>query len=156
MMSDDGVGIEVVRLLRRLDLGRGVVILERQVADLSLLIYAREASKLVIVDAVQTGSPPGTLIRFSLNKPQSRLLRMRISHELELQDFAALVRQVGIPFSSVVLVGVEPADCRPGKGLSKPVADAVPRLLREVAKEARDAGEGTAEARGGPDLPRVS
>jgi len=136
-MRDDGIGVEVARSLRKLNLRRQVVILERQVADLSLLTYAKEASKLIIVDAAESGSPPGTIIRFAMDEPQSRRLRIRFSHELGLRDFAAIVKQSGIPLSSVTIVGVEPSDCGPGEGMSKPVADALPILLKTVMDEVR-------------------
>jgi len=134
-MRDDGVGVEVARSLRKLNLGRQVVVLERQVADLSLLAYAKEASRLIIVDAAESGSSPGTVIRFAMNDPPGRRLRIRFSHELGLSEFAALVKQSGMPLASVVILGVQPSDCGPGEGLSKPVADALPTILKMVIAE---------------------
>ena len=145
-MRDDGIGVEVARSLRKLSLGRQVVVLERQVADLSLLAYAKEASKLIIVDAAESGSPPGTIVRFAMDEPPARRLRIRFSHELGLSEFAALVTESGIPLSSVTIVGIEPSDCGPGEGLSKPVADALPTLLKTVIGEIKS-GRGRAKPR---------
>ena len=134
-MRDDGIGIEVVRALRRLSLGDDVIILERQAADLSLLAYSEEASKLVIVDAMKSGNPPGTIIKFDATKPQSRLLRVPISHEFRLYDLVETAKESGIHLCPIAVVGVEPADCGIGEGLSKPVADALPLAIHEVVKE---------------------
>ena len=139
-MKDDGVGIEAARKLRELGLGEGVAILERQNTDLSLLVLAKEASKLVIVDAVQSGRPPGTVTRFSLDELSSRSLKARISHEPGLYDLISLARQVGISPASVIIAAVEPADCGPGEGLTKAVADAVPRLLDVLLSEVGRSG----------------
>jgi hydrogenase maturation protease len=141
-MTDDGIGIEVARALRKLDLGDDVVILERQVADLSLLALSEEASKLVIVDAVKSGNPPGAVVRFEATEPQSSLLKVPISHEFRLYDLVETARESGIPLCPVAVVGIEPADCRIGKGLSKPVAHALPLAVQEVVEELKGRRDG--------------
>lgn len=142
LMGDDGIGIEVARSLRRLGLEEDVVIMERQVADLSLLASSKEASKLVIVDAVETGRCPGSVMRLELNRPHSGPLPVRFSHELGLRDFAALVRESGLDIA-VVFLGVQVGSCGPGEGLSKPVADALPKILKRVLSEVGNDGRTT-------------
>jgi len=136
-MKDDGVGITVARTLRKLDLGLKVSVLERQVADLSILTYARKASKVVIVDAVKSGKPPGSTVKFNVDDPRSPLLRVPFSHEAGLRDMVAFARRSGIRLPPITVVGVEPADCGPGEGLSKPVADALPLVIEEVVNEVK-------------------
>ncbi len=137
-MKDDGVGIEVARSLRKLKLGRGVVVLERQVADLSILTSARDASKLVIVDAAKSGERPGSVVKFSVDEPHAFPLRVPISHEAGLRDIVTLARKSGVRLPQITVVGVEPADCGPGEGLSKPVLDALPLVMKEVMNEVKN------------------
>jgi len=134
-MGDDGVGIEAARALRKLDLGDDVIVLERQTANLSLLNYSKEASKLIIVDAVKSGRPPGTVISFNATEDRSRLLRVPISHEFRLYDLVETAKQSGIPLCPIAVVGVEPANCSAGKGLSARVATALPLAVEQVLKE---------------------
>ncbi len=136
-MGDDGVGVLIAKSLRKLDLGRQVVILERLAADISLLGYAKEASKLVIVDAIKSGNPPGTVTRFSTEDRGSPVPSIPLSHESGLGDIRALAKAGGVR-TPITVIGVEPADCSPGRGLSKPVADAVPLLLSNVEDEVKD------------------
>ena len=136
-MRDDGVGIEVARSLRRLNLGSNVLILERQAVDISIIDYARGASKLVIVDAVKSGEPPGSVVRLSASESHTPILRAPLSHEQDLQDLLALARKGGIRPPPIVVVGIEPADCTMGEGLSEKVTGALPHAIDQVKDEVK-------------------
>jgi len=137
-MGDDGVGIEVARALRRLELGPGVLVLERQTMDISALGFAEGASKLVIVDAIKSGKPAGTVVKFTAGGAKSPLLRVPLAHELDLQDVLGLAKNGGMRLPPTVVVGVEPADCTAGNGLSAEVAAVLPRVLNDVRKEVKE------------------
>lgn len=135
LMGDDGVGIEVAKSLRKLNLGESVPILERQIIDVSILDQSEGASKLVIVDAVKSGGPPGSVVKFSPGDPGAPVLRAPLSHEQGLDDIVALAEKGGMRPPSVVVIGVEPEDCSPGEGLSVKVAGAIPSVLEEIQTE---------------------
>ncbi|HUH82598.1 MAG TPA: hydrogenase maturation protease [Nitrososphaerales archaeon] len=135
LMGDDGVGIEVARSLRKLDLGGGVLVLERQTLGVEILDLATEASKLVVVDAVKSGRAPGSVVKFSPGRPGSPVLRVPLSHERGLDDILAIAKKGGVRPPPIVVVGVEPDDCTPGKGLSEKVARALPGVIEVVRAE---------------------
>jgi len=141
LMGDDGFGIEVANTLRKLNLGRRILVLERQIMDISVLDSASGASKLVIVDAVKSGRPPGSVMKFMAGLPRSPVLRAPLSHEQDFHDLIALARKSGMRLPPTVVVGVEPADCTAGKGLSKEVEGALPRALEEVRNEVKECAE---------------
>jgi len=136
-MGDDGFGVEMAEALRKLNLGKGVLVLERQTMDFSIVDSAKGASKLVIVDAVKSGRPPGSVVKFIAGRAGSPVLRVPLSHELDLHDILALARKSGIHPPPTVVVGVEPADSTIGKGLSAEVKEALPRALKEVRDEVK-------------------
>ncbi len=143
LMGDDGFGIEVAKALRKLNLGSGVLVLERQTVDISVLDSAKGASKLVIVDAVKSGRPPGSVVRFIAGARRSAVLHAPLSHEQNFHDILALARKTGMRLPATVVVGVEPADCTAGNGLSAEVAGALPHVLEEVKEEVKEyAGKG--------------
>lgn len=139
-MGDDGVGIEVARELRKRVLGEGVRVLERQILDLSLLNLSKEASRLILIDALKSGRPAGTVTRFSATEEGSPMLQVPVSHELMLYDLVEMARQSGILGCPITVVGVEPASCNLGEGLSQPVADALPAAVAEVVAELKRIG----------------
>jgi hydrogenase maturation protease len=137
-MKDDAIGIEVVRALRRLNLGRGVIIVERQAVDLSILTQSKNASKIIIVDALKAGNPPGSVVRFSVTEGESTSLRAPLSHESRVYDVIEAARQSGLLLCPIAVVGVEPEDCGVGEGLSKAVAKALPLAVKAVVNELRN------------------
>jgi len=147
LMRDDGFGIEVAKALRKLNLGSRVVVLERQTVDISVLDSVKGASKLVIVDAVKSGRPPGSVVKFVAGAPRSPVLRVPLSHEQDLQDILALAKETGTRLPQTVVVGVEPADCTVGKGLSAKVMGAFPHALEEVREEVKEyTGKGNTDS----------
>ena len=60
LVSDDGVGIRVGRVLAQLPLPAGVTVEFQLGIGLELMDSLRPAEELIIVDAAQTGAPPGT------------------------------------------------------------------------------------------------
>ncbi|MHB9014028.1 MAG: hydrogenase maturation protease [Ignavibacteriaceae bacterium] len=67
--SDDAVGLIVLEKLRSQNL-RGVLLIEIVGDGLSLIQEWTERDKVIIIDAVSSGSSPGTIFRFDLLKQQ--------------------------------------------------------------------------------------
>ena len=66
LLGDEGVGVRVIeRLLERYDFPEGVQVMDGGNQGLYLLPYVEDATRLVVVDAVQARKPPGTLVRLT-------------------------------------------------------------------------------------------
>jgi hydrogenase maturation protease len=136
-MRDDGIGIHVAREVRQRDLGTEVDVYDYQEMDLTLLGYFEGASKLVVVDALKSGNPPGTVSKYSIAPREDTLTQLPSLHGLQLFDLFDLAKQAGLLSCPVIIVGVEPKDCSPGEEMSEELADALPRAVDEVIKELR-------------------
>lgn len=140
-MKDDGIGIEVAKELRKRNLGEGVEVIERQVPDLSVLLQS-ESSYLILVDALKRGKPAGTMTKLRFGGRKSPVLPVPLSHELRLDDLIELARRSGISARPITVIGVEPADCGVGDGLTPAVARALPLVVSEVVRELKRIGAG--------------
>jgi hydrogenase maturation protease len=132
-MKDDGVGIVVAQELRRRGLGEDIVVYDSQTLEASLIWQFREADALVIVDALTSGAPFGTVSRFKIAPRGAQMEGIPSLHELRLHDLVDLAGLDVISFP-VTIVGVEPKDCSLGEGLTEEMKDALPRVVDEVAK----------------------
>ena len=132
-MKDDGVGIVVAQELRKRGLGEGIVVYDSQTLEASLIWQFREANALVIVDAVQSGAPFGTVSRFRISPRDAPLEGVPSLHELRLHDLVDLAGFDLISFP-VTIVAVEPKDCSLGEGLTEEMRGALPRAVDEVAR----------------------
>ncbi|MEQ6902089.1 hydrogenase maturation protease [Nocardioides sp. YIM 152588] len=130
--GDDGVGPEVAdRVSDRLRGEPGVrVVVEEDPA--ALLDLWRGHDHVVVVDAVVTGVPAGTLHRFDVGSaapplPERAWARTGTAgtHALGLADAVGLGRALGRLPARVAVVGVEAGRLDLGAGLSAPVAAAV-------------------------------
>jgi len=134
-LRDDGIGCRVAEELRGSGLGKNVLVETCQNADLSLLWDYKGASKIIVVDAMKAGTPPGTVSRYRISASETPLDRLPGLHTLQMSDMYDIASQAGLLTCPVTIVGVEPKDCSPGEGLSKELVSVVPLILAEVNKE---------------------
>lgn len=131
--GDDAVGPRVVRLLaRRVTTGDGVRT-GTGVEPLTLLDLLEPGDGLVLVDAVRTGAPAGTvLVRDLTADPLPATGSPASGHLLGLDQVLALAGAVDRLTGPVHLVGVEAERFDHGAGLSAPVRAAVPEAVDAV------------------------
>lgn len=141
LMGDDGIGIEALTRLRE----SWVVPADVQLIDggtwgMQLLPAFEAADEVLILDAIEAGRPPGSIV--SLGRDElPRHLRLRVSpHHVDLEDVLALLEFRGTTPARMAAVGIQPASVSWGIGLSPPVEAAVPALVREVARRLAEAG----------------
>lgn len=138
LAGDDGVGIEVVRRLAARWGDRpeaaGVAFVDGGTLGLELLGLAAEAERLVVVDAVVLGAPPGTVTLLRDVATPPRAGGVFSAHEVGLADLVAGLRLLGRA-PTMVVVAVEPARVAGGLGLSPVVAGAVPVACAAVEAE---------------------
>jgi hydrogenase maturation protease len=146
LMGDDGAGIRVAGALRRVKkrLGENVEILTYKALDLALLEKFEGASQVVIVDALQSGTkPPGSVSLRHIEDTRALTLDLPSLHGLGLRQLLDLARQAELLACPVTVVGIEPRDCAEGSRMSKEVADAIPKAVRQVEMELHRAGRRT-------------
>lgn len=91
---------------------------------------------VVVVDAMASGAPPGTVRRFdAVREPLPAAPAGASTHGLGLAEAVGLARTLGRLPARLVLVGIEGADFSPGRGLTPAVAAAVAEAARLVRAE---------------------
>ncbi len=136
LLRDEGVGVIA---LQRLDAGYhwpdDVTLLDGGVMGLELLPYLESADAVLLLDAVQTGEPPGTLTRLE-NDAIPAAVAMRMSmHQVGLQESLAMCRFRGTLPERLVLLGIVPAVLDMGLHLSDPVAAQLDALVDAAIEE---------------------
>jgi hydrogenase maturation protease len=102
------------------------------VLDLSLIEGLTGASRVVVIDALRSGKPPGTVSTYSLAGGDEPQLELPSLHGLRLSDLFSLARNAGLLTCPVTVIGVEPMDCRPGTRMSSDLRRAVPKVVDAV------------------------
>jgi hydrogenase maturation protease len=135
-MSDDGIGVRVVQLLaERYRYPAGVTILDGGTLGLDLLPRLEGVERLLVVDAVETGQPAGTLVRM-VGEEVPVVLETKVSpHQMGLKDLLAVAMLQGFAPREMVLWGVQPALIELGTDLSEAVAARLEPLVGKVLAE---------------------
>ena len=142
LRGDDGFGVDVARrLLERGGLPTGVRVIEVGIGGIHLVQELMEGyDALVVVDAVERGSPPGTLHLLA-----AEVADLAHWSEEERGDFLAdmhyttptkaliLAKALGVLPSTVFILGCQPTDADAlGIGLSGPVTRAVTEAIGQI------------------------
>ncbi len=141
IMSDDGIGVRVVQLLaERYRYPAGVTILDGGTLGLDLLPRLEGVERLLVVDAVETGQPAGTLVRMA-GEEVPVVLETKVSpHQMGLKDLLAVAMLQGFAPREMVLWGVQPALIELGTDLSEAVAARLETLVGKVLVELAEWG----------------
>jgi hydrogenase maturation protease len=133
--GDDAAGLEVAERVRA-----------RAPEDVSVTVFEEEPTRLIdafggadvalVVDAVSTGAPAGTVHRFDASDAPlpSRAFRSS-THALGVGDAVELARALGRLPARIVVFGVEGIRFPAREGMSPAVTDAVERASAAVLEE---------------------
>jgi hydrogenase maturation protease len=133
--SDDGIGPQALERLRNDPrLPEHVALIEGGTLGLELLTYIWDCSYLLVLDAVDVGQPPGTLVRMS-NEELQTLPGKGSVHQLGVADLLVALRVLASRTPEVVLLGVQPAHTEWGTELSPAVAAVLPALVDAAVAE---------------------
>jgi len=133
--SDDGVGPQAIEKLRSDPRVPGdVSLIEGGTLGLELLTYIWDCSYLLVLDAVDVGQPPGTLVRMSSQELQTLPGKGSV-HQLGVADLMVALRVLAKRTPEVVLLGVQPASTEWGTELSPAVAAVLPAFADAAVAE---------------------
>jgi len=136
ILTDDGVGIHIVRAVATHVQQAGLVFAEASVGGLRLLDTLTGYERVILVDAIQTtGGRPGQVYLLHPNDLRASL-HSGSTHDLSLPGALALGRQLGLVLpadAAVTIVAVEVEDVLTfGESCTPAVAAAIPWAVEMV------------------------
>lgn len=137
---DDGAGLAAARRLEALDLP-GAAILLHSGEGTSLMDAWQGADHVVLVDAVHSGAPPGTLHRIDASeRDPAPAFFSGSTHTFGVAEAIALARTLGTLPRRLDIFGIEGVDYNYGPGLTLEVENAVAQAADAIAALARAQG----------------
>jgi len=135
LMGDDGAGRAILEELRRGGAEQRARLCDVGAAGVDLLIELKEERALILLDAVASADPPGT-VRVFRNGELFEYAETRGggSHQPSLADTLRLGERLGMSLRMLALVGITARQFELGQGLSPEVAAAVPRAAAEAER----------------------
>ena len=133
--TDDGVGVHAVQLLERDPrVPPGTVLIDGGTHGLGLLPHVSGFSRLLVIDAVDAGERPGTVVRFEGSALHGLPGKSSV-HQLGFADMMVALKLMGEAPPDLVVFGVQPMSTEWSSELTAPVREALPALLDAVVRQ---------------------
>jgi len=138
LWADEGFGVRCVEALhRRYQVPDGVTLMDGGTQGLYLVNAVCDAERLLVLDAIDFGDPPGTMrVLHGDEVPRYTVCKKMSLHQVGFQDVLAAAEMLGKPPDDVVLVGVQPAELEDyGGSLSPTVAARLDDAVRVAVQQ---------------------
>lgn len=129
MRTDDAIGmmaLEALRFDRRLP--HEVNLIAGENLGLDLLYHVEGTTHLMVLDAIDVGEEPGSLLRFE-NHEISMIPCGTSVHLLGMSDLLAAMHLLQCTPKDVIVLGVQPHATGWGTELTPPIEAALPRIV---------------------------
>ncbi|MCX7704344.1 MAG: hydrogenase maturation protease [Planctomycetota bacterium] len=142
LLGDEGLGIVAVRRLEEElpeELSGEVEIVDGGTDSLDALIDSKEAEQVIVVDAIDGGKEPGTVISLDgeeLLKTES--VPLLSLHQLSLKESVCLAELTGFDRKKLLVVGMQPASIAPSENLSPVVNEKMELLVSRIKEEIQE------------------
>jgi len=129
LLGDEGLGVHAIWALRQRTLPQDVELIDGGTQGIALIDTIAGFDRLVIIDCIQAGCPPGTIYRFEYEKLKTKPSRGSPTlHQAGLRDLLQLLSLLQeIPRTT--FLGLEPESLEMGMRLSPSVRANLPALL---------------------------
>jgi hydrogenase maturation protease len=141
LMGDDGAGLAALARLRE-DwlLPEGVELVDGGTWGMNLLPIIEGCPYVLLLDAIEAGSPPGTLTVLE-REEIPRYFQLKLSpHQIDLREVLGLAELRGKLPARLIAIGVQPERIEMGITLSPPVARAVDKIAHAAVDALELAG----------------
>ena len=134
LYQDEGFGIHALRAIQQaVPVPEEVEFVDGGVLGMNLLPLVEECSHLLVLDAVDAGQPPGTVLELRGEQIPLFAAARLSEHQVGFQEVLALARFRGNLPANLHLIGVQPQDLRSGIGLSQAVVSPLPEVVNRAA-----------------------
>jgi len=136
LLEDEGIGVHAVAALTRANrLPEAVEVVDGGTAGMDLLDTIAGRRHLVVVDAVSTGRPPGSLVRLAGAEVPAFFQTKLSPHQLGLADLLASLTLLDAAPQTVTVLGFEPVGLDLSTDLSAAGAGALDALVMMILDE---------------------
>lgn len=133
LMGDDGLGLAAVaRLQERYVMPPSVLVVDGGTWGMNLLPTIEGAGRLLLVDAINNGMPPGTEVVLDRTE-LPKVLALKVSpHQIDMREVLALTELRGTLPDDTLALGLQPERVEMGLALSPRLAERLDHLVETI------------------------
>lgn len=142
--GDDAAGVLAARLLKKSGLD-STTVMEHSGEAASLIDTWKGANAVILIDAVSSGAPPGTIHRFEpISNPLPAQIFQSSTHAFSLPQAIEMARALGNLPPRLMAFGIEGRNFQAGAELSPEVSAALPEVVKQILSEVEALAASTA------------
>ncbi len=136
LMGDDGLGVRIIEAFERTyEVPSCVEVIDGGTGGLKLLELFQDFESVIVIDAVVSDSPAGTVHVYRDEELRGAKQPVRVSaHQIGLFELLETARLTGHE-PSVSLIGVVPERIAPGENLSKRIEKRTTLVAEKIVQE---------------------
>jgi hydrogenase maturation protease len=135
LLKDEGVGVHTANKMMKMDLPPDVEVMDGGTMGLNLLFYIEGRKKVIVIDTVLVGDPPGTIYRFTDESLVDNKPMLRTAHGVDFSDVIKTSKMLGTKPDEIIFIGIEPESLDEGLELTPTIEKRVPVLIKMVMRE---------------------
>lgn len=135
LLRDEGIGVRVIEHMHSMPINKDVEIVDGGTSGMDLLDVLAEREKVIVVDAVDSGHEPGTVLQFGLDQIVQKEQTAVSLHELGIAETINMTKQMGCAPKEVVFFGVQPQNIDCGLELSQSVQNVIQKVAELILAE---------------------
>ncbi len=140
LFSDEGLGVRALEYLEKhYHIPEELTLLDGGTMGLTLVDCLADARKVIIVDAIRGGNPPGFVYSLEFKDVPSHIKPLFSLHQLGVNELVGVSKLLHKELD-IVLAGMEPMELSPSTELSAVVRLRMPLLAEAIKKEVRKSG----------------
>lgn len=134
--ADEGIGVHVVEALERdYGLPEGVVAIDGGTSSMEMLEDLSDLDFLLVIDAVNDGKSPGSLVRLEGEQVPVFFRRNLSPHGIGLSDVLASLEFMGKSPKETLVLGLQPVSMALSTELTAEASARVPELVVQIVAE---------------------
>ena len=136
LMADDGLGVYAVEELNTKINKKDIDVIDGGTGGYSLLNILEDSKKVIFIDAVDMGLPPGTIKRF-LPEQLKAIISDNKRYSLHKTDITEVIRMASLfgVIPQFIIFGVQPKIIKKKIGISEEIKRKMPELIDLVFNE---------------------
>ncbi|MEN8127510.1 MAG: hydrogenase maturation protease [Planctomycetota bacterium] len=135
LLSDEGVGVRVVECLQEQALPENIELVDGGTAGADLIDVLADRKTVIIVDAVQSTQPAGTILQLTPEDLKLQEDTPLSLHDLDIPQTLAMTEMLNCAPDHVICFGIVPECVAPGIGLSETLTPLVPKIAEMILRE---------------------
>ncbi len=138
LLRDEGVGVRVIEALGSHELPVSVERVDGGTAGADLVDLLADRRKVIVVDAIEAGEAPGTILRLAPDDLLPDPGKMVSLHQLGIIESLHMASILGCSPREVVIIAIQPKTIGPGLDLTAELQATLPRAVQAVLAEVQD------------------